>query len=141
MNENNESFELVASRGRVIELEQQIAELEKRLGWATTAREEHGKKIDKIREHIQDSIDREEWTNEELSEIFWEELAELLDLEIQKTVEVYISVQWSATVKIPRSMDIDDIAGELKIKDPEADWSSIISIESITEDETTITEQ
>ena len=117
-----------------------VNELNSQLSNARDARDYNGKQLDKVRAYIQNSIDNDNWTDEELSEIFWDELADILDLEIKKSVEVYISVQWSATVKMPRSMDLDDIAGELRIGEPEANWSSIISIESIYEDETTITE-
>jgi N-methylhydantoinase B/oxoprolinase/acetone carboxylase alpha subunit len=124
----------------IADLKAQVAQLERERDWARDARDHNGKKLDQVREYIQASIDNGDWEDSELEEIFWEELADKLDLEIKKTVEVYITTQWSATVKIPRSKTIDDIAEDLKISEPEADWSSVITIESIFEDDTTVTE-
>lgn len=107
---NTTELELVAVKGKVIELEQKLA-------WAQEARDNYGKLIDQIRNHIQASIDREEWSDEELDEIFWEELAEMLDLEISKTVEVIIKAEWTATLKLKRTKDLDDV--EISVEEPE----------------------
>ena len=131
--------QLADERLKVASLEQQLAELEKRFGWATTASDEYGRKIDQVRKHIQDSIDNEEWEDYELDEPFWETLVELLDIEISKTVEIRIKAEWTANVKMPRNMEISDIAENLTIDEPESDTSSI-ELENVYERDVTILE-
>lgn len=60
---------------------------------------------------IQASIDREEWTADELQEIFWEELASLMGLNLQLTeeIEVTVTLTYSGTVTVPRGTDVSDI--------------------------------
>ena len=57
-----------------------VNELNSQLSNARDARDYNGNKLDLVREHIQTSIDNDEWTDEELDEIFWTDLAEILDL-------------------------------------------------------------
>ena len=117
------------------ELKAAIAGLEQQLEWAKTARDNYGKTIDQIRSHIQNSIDREEWSDEELDEIFWEELAEMLDLEISKTVEVIIKAEWSATIKMKRGKDLDYL--DFEVSEPDVSGAEMDSVyeRSLTVDE------
>lgn len=65
----------------------------------------------KVRNYIQASIDREEWSADELAEPFWEELAELVDLNLRRTKEIWISVtvKYSGRVEVPYDFDEDDL--------------------------------
>jgi hypothetical protein len=110
--ENTTPVELTAE-----ELKAKVAQLEQQLQWAKDARDYNGKKLDEVRAYIQNSIDNGDWTDEELEEIFWEELADKLDLEIMKTVEVIITAEWSATVKMKRGQDLDDL--DISVEEPE----------------------
>jgi hypothetical protein len=99
------------------ELKGKVASLESELARAKVVRDSYGTKIDKVREFIQASIDNDDWTDSELDEPFWEELAELLDLEISKTIEVIITAEWSATLKMKRGQDLSDV--EISVEEPE----------------------
>lgn len=101
---------LATARGEIIVKEQQLAQ-------ARLARDNYQAMYAKVATFIQNSIDNDNWTDDELDEIFWEELAELLDLEISKTVEVIISATWSATVKMKRSQSVDDL--DISVDEPE----------------------
>ena len=101
----------------IADLEAKVKQLEQQLEWAKDARDYNGKKLDEIRSYIQNSIDNGDWTDEELEEIFWEELADKLDLEIMKTVEVVITAEWTATVKMKRGADLDDL--DISVEEPE----------------------
>jgi hypothetical protein len=63
-----------------------------------------------VREYIQASIDRGEWDGE-LDEIFWEELALTLglDLKLTEEIEVRFLVTYEATLTVPKGTDIDDL--------------------------------
>jgi hypothetical protein len=99
------------------ELKGRVASLESELARAKLVRDSYGTKIDKVREFIQASIDNGDWTDEELDEIFWEELSEIIDLEIMKTVEVLITAEWSATVRMKRGQELDDL--DISVEEPE----------------------
>ena len=114
--------------------------LVQQLEWARNSRDVLQSTLDKVASHIQNSIDNDEWTDEELDEIFWEELAELLDLKMTKTVEVKISASWTATVKVPRSMDIDRIAEDITVDEPEVANFSSIEMDSVYEESFDISE-
>ena len=88
-----------------------IAELEAKLETAQARIAELAQKVASVRSYIQSSINNEEWTPEELSEIFWEELAERLDLDLAQTqqVEVTFTITYSGTVTIPKGADVDDL--------------------------------
>lgn len=68
-------------------------------------------RIKNVTEFIQASIDREEWTEDELNEIFWEELAEMLNLDLKQTeeIEVRFLVTYEASLTVPKGTDIDDL--------------------------------
>jgi hypothetical protein len=93
-----------------------VNELNSQLSNARDARDYNGNKLDLVREHIQTSIDNDEWTDEELDEIFWTDLAEILDLEMKKEVEILITAEWSASVKIKRGQDVDDL--DISVEEP-----------------------
>lgn len=109
---NTTELELIAVKGRVIELEQQLASM-------TNQRNQYVDMYNKVRNYIQGSIDREEWEASELEEIFWEELAELLDLTITETHEVTITTYWRATVRLPKGESIGELENYISVDDPE----------------------
>jgi hypothetical protein len=116
------------------ELKAKVTFLESTVTITSLSRDSHMNKLASVKEHIQNSIDNDEWTDEELDEIFWEELAELLDLKLTKTVEIKISASWTATVKVPRSMDIDRIAEDITVDEPEVANFSSIEMDSVYEE-------
>jgi hypothetical protein len=85
------------------------------------------KRWNKAKDYLQASIDREEWDNDELAEPFWEELAEMFDLDLKRTkeVEVKITVTYSATMTIPADSDASDYASDLEIQDVELNHNSV----------------
>jgi hypothetical protein len=103
----------------IADLEAKVKQLEQQLQWAKDARDYNGKKLDQVREYIQASIDNGDWEDSELEEIFWEELADKLDLEIKREVEITITTYWRATVKMPRGEDISELAYHISVDDPE----------------------
>ena len=94
-----------------------VASLEQQLAQARLARDNYQAMYAKVNTFIQASIDNGDWTDEELEEIFWEELSEILDLELMKTVEVVITAEWTATVKMKRNQDLDDL--DISVEEPE----------------------
>lgn len=103
----------------IADLEAKVARLEVELNRAKLVRDEYGTKLDRVRDYIQASIDNGDWTDEELDEIFWEELADKLDLEIKREIEITITTYWRATVKMPRGEDISELANYIAVDDPE----------------------
>lgn len=75
-------------------------------------------KLAKVRSHIQNSINNEDWSASELEEPFWEELAEMLDLDLKLTEEVFITatLTYSGTLTLPKGYDLFDL-------DLDADYS------------------
>lgn len=73
--------------------------------------EDKNTKFNGVRDYIQSSIDRDEWTSTELEEIFWEELADRLDLDLKQTEEkeLKFTVTYSATITVPKNADLDDL--------------------------------
>lgn len=122
------------------ELKSKVAQLEQELGWARKSRDNYLDTCNRATSYIQASIDNGDWTDEELSEIFWEELAEILDLEMSKTVEVIIKAEWSATLKLPRGMDIDRAFEDIAIEEPTASSFSSIVLEDVYEKDCDIRE-
>ena len=121
------------------ELKAKVAYLESSVNIASLSRDSHMNKLTAVREYIQASIDNDNWTDSELEEIFWEELAELLDLEISKTVEILISATWSATVKMKRSEDLDDL--DISVESPELSWSSSAEMTDVYERDLEVNER
>jgi hypothetical protein len=104
--------ELAIERGRVTELQQQLATM-------TNQRDKYVELYNKTRDYVQGSIDRGDWQDSELEEIFWDELSDLLDLEIKREVEITITTYWRATVRMPRGEDIGELANYIGVDDPE----------------------
>ena len=63
-----------------------------------------------VRDFIQASINRGEWDGE-LEEIFWEELALKLglDLKLTEEVDVTVTLTYSGTVTVPKGTDLAEI--------------------------------
>jgi hypothetical protein len=101
----------------IADLEGKVANLEHKLATMQNSRDSYQAMYNKVQTFIQASIDNGDWTDEELEEIFWEELSEILDLEIMKTIEVRISAEWTATLKMKRGQDLSDI--EISVEEPE----------------------
>jgi hypothetical protein len=82
--------------------------LQARIVTLEAIRDSYKAKKDEVRDFIQASIDREEWTADELSEIFWEELAEILDLSLNLFEEksITLTIEQAVTVKVKRGYDI-----------------------------------
>jgi hypothetical protein len=99
------------------ELKSRLQLAEEQVTIARNSRDNYMAMYDKVQTFIQASIDNGDWTDEELDEIFWEELSDILDLEIMKTVEVIITAEWSATVKMKRGQDLDDL--DISVEEPE----------------------
>jgi hypothetical protein len=108
---------LATARGELMVKDQQLAMATQQVTQARNSRDSYQEMYNKVQTFIQASIDNGDWTDEELEEIFWEELSEMLDLEIMKTVEVIITAEWSATVKMKRNQDLSDI--EISVEEPE----------------------
>jgi hypothetical protein len=100
---------LATLRGELMVKEQQLASMR-------NSRDSYQDMYTKVKVYIQNSIDNDNWTDDELDEIFWEELAEMLDLEITKIVEILITAEWSASVKIKRGQDVDDL--DISVDEP-----------------------
>lgn len=81
------------------ELQARVESLETNLAERTRDRDYWFDKYLETKRFIQASIDREEWTTEELSEPYWEELAELLNLDLKLEREITVTVTWNLTVK------------------------------------------
>jgi predicted nucleic acid-binding Zn-ribbon protein len=89
----------VDAGARIAELEAKIAELLKAVETYREKRDTWFDKYCEAKNFIQASLDREEWTSEELSEPYWEELAELLNLDLKLEREITVTVTWNLTVK------------------------------------------
>jgi hypothetical protein len=116
-----------------------VASLEQQLAQARLARDNYQAMYDKVNTFIQASIDNGDWTDEELEEIFWEELSEMLDLEIMKTIEVRISAEWTATLKMKRGQELSDI--EITVEEPEISRFASGELSDVYESELTVDER
>jgi hypothetical protein len=67
------------------------------------------KRWNKAKDYLQASIDREEWDNDELAEPFWEELAEMFDLDLKRTkeVEFKVTLTYFGSATVPFDCDIE----------------------------------
>ena len=103
---------------------------------------ELAQKIADVRSYIQSSINNEEWTKEELSEIFWEELAEKLGLDLVQTeeVEVTFTITYSGTVTIPKGADVEELMIDDLPSWPEVSANGFEVVESyVSYDDTEVT--
>jgi hypothetical protein len=115
---------LATLRGELMVKDQQLASMR-------SSRDNIQATHTKVQKFIQASIDNGDWTDDELEEIFWEELAEILNLEISKTVEIIIKAEWSATVKIKRDKSIEDI--DISLNEPEISHFSSDEMTDVSE--------
>lgn len=77
----------------------------------------------KAQQYLQASIDREEWEQSELAEPFWEELAEMFELDLKRTkeIEIRVTITYSGTVTVPydcdaqSDLDIDGLSNEVTV--------------------------
>lgn len=80
-------------------------------------------KWDRAQQYLQASIDREEWEQSELAEPFWEEMAEMFDLNLKRTkeIEIRVTITYSGTVTVPHDcdaesdLDIEGLSNELTV--------------------------
>ena len=101
------------------ELEQRVAIAERQRDEAMAQRDRYIELYNKTRDYVQGSIDRGDWEDSELEEIFWDELADLLDLKIKQEIEITITTYWRATVKLPKGVDVSELANYISVDDPE----------------------
>lgn len=114
MIENQEGT--VSTEPSIEELKTEVSKLNALLAQARQARDNYQDMYTRVKVYIQNSIDNDNWTDDELDEIFWEELAEMLDLEITKIVDILITAEWSASVKIKRGQDVGDL--DISVEEP-----------------------
>jgi hypothetical protein len=117
-----------------------IGQLEQKLSWAEKSRDNYLDTCNRATSYIQASIDRGDWTDEELEEIFWDELSSILDLEMKKTVEVEITARWTATVKMPRGMSFMNMTEHISISEPEGSSYSSVELDDVWERDVNIEE-
>lgn len=96
--------------------DQSVQGLKNQLAWAFANIESWKKQWDKARDYLQASINREEWEQSELAEPFWEELAEMFNLDLKRTkeIEIRVTLTYSGTVTVPYDCDAEsdlDIEG------------------------------
>lgn len=81
----------------------------------------------RISEFVQASVDRDEWSEDELAEPFWEFLLDALEVETFREVCVEVTVKYSAMMRLPRGMDPQDYAGEIEVPDISLDSEATLS--------------
>lgn len=117
-----------ASALNIIEQQQaEIARLNNATDFLGQAVTSWSKRFNRISEFVQASIDREEWSADELAEPFWEELADMLEINIYREVCVEVVVKYSAMMRLPRGMDPQDYAGSIDIEDISMDDEATLS--------------
>jgi hypothetical protein len=100
--------------------------------------EDQKAKFNGVRDYIQSSIDREDWTSAELEEIFWEELADRLNLDLKQTeeVEINVTLTYSGTVTVPKGTDVAYLEiGNTWSLEVELDG---VSVGEVTQDDTEV---
>jgi hypothetical protein len=116
----------VDAGARIAELETQVARLNQGLADVTSNRDAWFDKYTNARKYIQDSITREDWSESELAEPFWTELAELMDLEINREVNVVVTVTFTGTMTLPIGTDPEDLGSY--------DWSAELAHDCYSSD-------
>jgi hypothetical protein len=109
MNEYTPTPAPQAGESFTIDLTPSYDDLKNQIAFLGAGIESWKKQWDKARDYLQASIDREEWSNDELAEPFWEELALMFDLDLKRTKEVEISITltYSGTVTVPYDCDVE----------------------------------
>ena len=89
--------------------DQSVEGLKNQLAWAMANIESWAKRWDEASKYLQASIDREEWDNDELAEPFWEELAEMFNLDLKRTkeVEFKVTLTYYGSARVPVDCDIE----------------------------------
>lgn len=95
--------------GVIEDMRLSLVERDNRLERATLIAESYKAKRDAIVSFIQKSIDNGDWEQSELQEIFWEELAEIADLDLKRTkeVEFKITISYYGSVTVPYDCDVE----------------------------------
>ena len=132
--------ELERLQADVVRLQADSDRYKQQLEYQSSWRQNLKTKLDKAKLLVQTSIDNEEWTDSELEEPFWEELCEILEVELNKVFEVIITAEWSATLKGPRSMTLSDMADYVSISEPTVTSYVSVDIDDIYEREVDISE-
>tara|TARA_B110000285_G_C14918322_1_gene511321 strand:+ start:292 stop:738 length:447 start_codon:yes stop_codon:yes gene_type:complete len=104
------------------ELASQVSKLEADLAVIAKSRDSYMELYNNTVDYIQNSINREEWTSEELSEIFWTELADMTGIDLMLEREVTVTITWHLTVKGGDELDSYDFDSSI-----ESDRVAIIS--------------
>ena len=99
------------------------------------------RKIEQVTKHINDAIDNDDITSDDLEEPFWEELCEMLDIDTTNSLDVSVTVTYYMTVSGPRGMSTSNIKEELEFEEPKFSWGNSFSIESCNEEDTDVTER
>ena len=107
------------------ELETKLAEITKARDFAKRMYDELYADWTWVQRFLQSSIDREEWTDTELQEPFWIELAEKLGLELKQERTVTVTATWNLTVRTNKqflsdwdfNFSIEPDSGEIDIID------------------------
>ena len=92
-------------------------------GRALGLAESYKAKRDAIVNFIQASINNGDWEPSELDEPFWEELAEIADLNLKRTkeIEIRVTLTYSGTVTVPydcdaeSDLDIEGLSNEITV--------------------------
>ena len=132
--------ELERLQADVIRLQADSDRYKQQLEYQSSWRQGLKTKLDKAKEIVQTSIDEEEWTDEELSEPFWEELCEALEVELQKQYRVEITATWTATLKGPRGTTFDTLVEDIEIEEPNISFSSSSELVDVRETGSDVTE-
>ena len=118
------------------DLEAQVKELQSRLKIVETSRDCYLEMYRKASDFVQKSIDSDDWTDSELQEPFWTELADLLDLTLNLETEVTVTATWVLTVKAPRGYEFSysdfnvgiDADGPVEIESGEYDGEIDVTV-------------
>jgi hypothetical protein len=118
MLENNEVPTSVDALGTAVN---ELAKVRQQLDLVTKSRDGYIDLYSKLITFLQASIDREEWTTEELSEIFWTELADMAGLDLKLEREITVTVTWNLTVKGKSNLDDGDFTASIESDSSELD--------------------
>ena len=95
----SEGQRIAELEAKVAEAEAEVARLEGHLTMVRNQRDSFIESYNDVQRFIQASIDREEWTPEELAEQYWKELAEMLDLNLKLERTITVTATWNLTIR------------------------------------------
>lgn len=109
--EDSETATATALLTENAELKAENARLKETLASANSATNGYRDRVSAIATFLQNSIDRDEWDENELSMPFWAELAEMLDLDLKQTeeIDITVTITYSGTVTVPKGTDVNDL--------------------------------